>query len=70
MSHLQLTPELPPLEDDPVTPIDEPDEPDEPMTEAVLHEVELDRAADEGMIEPPEPEDEPADPAVEAPGRA
>lgn len=78
MSHLQLTPEGSALEDDRMIPIDDPDE---PMTEAVLRELELDRAADEGMIEPaapamevpgtevPGPEDEPTDPAVEAPGR-
>jgi hypothetical protein len=36
MSHLQLTPEGPPLEDDRMMPIDDPDE---PMTEAVLREL-------------------------------
>ncbi len=79
MSHLQLTPEGPPLEDDRMIPIDDLDE---PMTEAVLRELELDRAADEGMIEPPGaelevpatevpgPEDEPRGPGVEVPGTA
>lgn len=45
------------------------------MTEVELRELELDRAADEGMIEPPGPEmevpgteDEPRDPGVEVPG--
>ena len=53
MSHVPQTPGGHPLDDDPFIPIDDPAE---PMTEAVLREVELDRAADEGMIEPPGPE--------------
>ncbi len=52
MSHLRLTPEGRPLEDAHLIPIDDPDE---PMTEIGLRELELDRAADEGMIEPPGP---------------
>ena len=77
MSHLQLTPVAPPPEDDRAIPIDVPDE---PMTEAALRELELDRASDEGMIEPPVPgtdvpgpevpgpEDKPREPVVEVPG--
>lgn len=79
MTHLQLTPEGHRLEDAHLIPIDDPDE---PMTEAGLRELELDRAADEGMIEPPGPEmdvpgprieppgpeDEPREPGVEVPG--
>jgi hypothetical protein len=77
MTHLRLTPEGPPLESDRTIPIDDPDE---PITEAGLRELELDRAADEGMIEPPEPEmevlatdvpgpeDEPREPGDEVPG--
>lgn len=77
MSHLQLTPEGPPLESDRMIPIDDPDE---PMTEAVLRELDLGRAADEGMFGPPGPEmevpatevpgpeDEPRGPGVEVPG--
>ena len=77
MTHLRLTPEAPPLEDDRIIPIDDPDE---PMTEAVLRELELGRATDDGMIEPPGPEmevpgtevpgpeDEPRGPGVEVPG--
>ena len=77
MSHLQLTPEGSALEDDRMIPIDDPAE---PMTEAGLRELELGRAADEGMVEPPGPEmevpgpevpgpeDEPRGPGVEVPG--
>jgi hypothetical protein len=77
MTHLRLTPEGPPLEDDRMIPIDDPAD---PMTETGLHELELGRAADEGMIEPPVPEmevpgtevpgpeDEPRGPGVEVPG--
>ena len=58
------------------------DDPVHPMTETALHGLELDRAADEGMIEPPVPEvdvpgtevpgpeDEPRERGVEAPGPA
>jgi hypothetical protein len=70
MSHLQLTPEGQPLEDAHLIPIDDPDE---PMTETDLRELELDRAADEGMIEPPGPEmamtaTEVPGPGMEVPG--
>ena len=67
MSHLQLTPEGHPLEDAHLIPIDDPDE---PMTEAVLRELELDRAADEGMIEPPGPEMDVQSARPPDPGRA
>jgi hypothetical protein len=72
MSHLQGMPSGSPSADDRTVPVDEPAE---PMTEAVLGELELDRAADEGMIEPrgpqvelPGPEDEPRGPRVDVPG--
>jgi hypothetical protein len=65
MSRLQLTPEGHPFEDARSIPIDDPDE---PMTEAGLRELELDRAADEGMIEPPGPEMDVPGPPTEPPG--
>jgi hypothetical protein len=77
MTHLRLTPEGPPLEDGHLIPIDDPAA---PMTETGLHELELGRATDEGMIEPPGPEmevpgpevpgpeDEPRGPGIEVPG--
>jgi hypothetical protein len=63
MSYQQPTPKGQPLEDAHLIPIDDPAE---PMTEAGLRELELDRAADEGMIEPPGPEMDLS--AMEVPG--
>ena len=53
MNQLRSTPGGSPLENDRLVPIDDPAE---PMTENTLRRLELDRAADEGMTEPPGPE--------------
>jgi hypothetical protein len=65
MSHLPQAPGGHLLDDDRFIPIDDPEE---PLTEAVLRELELDRAAEEGMIEPPGPAMDVAEPRIEPPG--
>ncbi len=63
MSQLRLTPEGPPLQDHEATVIDDQAG---PVSEATLHAQELDRAADEGMVEAPGPDLDEA--GVELPG--